>query len=169
MARSLARGALVTKDVPPYAVFGGVPARCIKMRFDDETIECRVSQSLVGAVDGVVAGTCRCFSGRQQTESFAGGRGGSYVNGPAAMAEIRQGQEIPRSRGCGNCASRLFQRGLFPTPRAGAWPLRFQEGGCRWSASTFSSPPGNFRLSAEYDGPPPCSSFLRRLCRREDA
>lgn len=32
-------GAVVTKDVGPYEVWGGNPARCIKKRFDDETIE----------------------------------------------------------------------------------------------------------------------------------
>lgn len=31
-------GAVVTKSVPPYAVVGGVPARIIKYRFDNETV-----------------------------------------------------------------------------------------------------------------------------------
>ena len=35
----VAAGALVTKDVPPYAIAGGVPARVIKMRFSPEEIE----------------------------------------------------------------------------------------------------------------------------------
>lgn len=30
--------AVVTKDVPPYAIVGGVPAKFIKKRFDDQTI-----------------------------------------------------------------------------------------------------------------------------------
>lgn len=31
-------GAVVSKDVPPYAVVGGVPAKVIKYRYDEETI-----------------------------------------------------------------------------------------------------------------------------------
>lgn len=35
----IAAGSVVNKDVPPYAVVGGVPAKVIKMRFTPEQIE----------------------------------------------------------------------------------------------------------------------------------
>ena len=35
----VAAGALVTKDIPPYAIVGGVPAKVIKMRFDQQYID----------------------------------------------------------------------------------------------------------------------------------
>jgi acetyltransferase-like isoleucine patch superfamily enzyme len=38
-------GSIVTHDVPPYAVVAGNPARVIKMRFDEETIE-RIEKTL---------------------------------------------------------------------------------------------------------------------------
>ena len=34
----VAARAVVTKNVPPYAIVGGVPAKVIRMRFDEETI-----------------------------------------------------------------------------------------------------------------------------------
>lgn len=35
----VAAGALVNHDVPPYAIVGGIPARIIKKRFNEETIK----------------------------------------------------------------------------------------------------------------------------------
>jgi len=35
----VAAGAVVTKDVPPYAIVGGVPARILRYRFPPETIQ----------------------------------------------------------------------------------------------------------------------------------
>ena len=35
----VAAGSIVTKDVPPYSIVGGVPARVIKMRFTPEEIK----------------------------------------------------------------------------------------------------------------------------------
>lgn len=35
----IATRAVVVKDVPPYAIVAGNPAKVVKMRFDDKTIE----------------------------------------------------------------------------------------------------------------------------------
>lgn len=45
----VAAGAVVTKNVPPYAIVGGVPAKVLRMRFTPEQIR-EHEQMLYGAV-----------------------------------------------------------------------------------------------------------------------
>ena len=39
----VAAGSIVTKDVPPYAIVAGTPARVLRYRWDEKTVE-RVSR-----------------------------------------------------------------------------------------------------------------------------
>ena len=50
----IAAGALVTKDIPPYTIFGGNPAKFIKNRFSVEIIERLISFNLMDIEDSII-------------------------------------------------------------------------------------------------------------------
>ena len=49
-------GAIVTKDVPPYAIVGGNPARVIRYRFDDATVADLLRLKWWNLPDEIIAG-----------------------------------------------------------------------------------------------------------------
>lgn len=56
--------AVVTKDVPPYSVVGGVPAKIISRRFDDEQVKRLLQQPWWDWSDEMLRSRGKCFESR---------------------------------------------------------------------------------------------------------
>lgn len=67
----VAAGAVVTKDVPPYAIVGGVPAKLIKYRFSEKVIDQAEKVDYSALTAEFVTGNIGCFDTRLTQENVA--------------------------------------------------------------------------------------------------
>ncbi|MFQ6723453.1 MAG: CatB-related O-acetyltransferase [Opitutales bacterium] len=44
----IAAESIVTSTVPPYSIYGGNPAKCIRKRFDEDTIQLLLDLQMMG-------------------------------------------------------------------------------------------------------------------------
>ena len=66
----VASGAVVTKDVPPYAIVAGVPAKVIKYRFSDEIIQKLLEMQWWNQKDNFIRDNYRFFSEKVTLEKL---------------------------------------------------------------------------------------------------
>lgn len=66
----VASGAVVTKDIPPYAIVAGVPAKVIKYRFSDEIIQKLIEMQWWNQKDNFIRDNYKFFSEKVTSEKL---------------------------------------------------------------------------------------------------